>query len=84
MKTRYLYLKRDTGLAPYSVASEPTPTDHACVRFGLLEIVRLTDLARLTPEGKWLPLRAGVLTDFSESEFEKALTHVHPGDLDRN
>jgi hypothetical protein len=58
---RYLFLQRDSGSAIFTVDTEPTAADHESVRFHLLEIVRLPDLARLSPEGQWLPIGEGTL-----------------------
>ena len=76
MSARYLYLQRETGRSPYAVSAHPTAADRACVRFGLLEIIRLRDLKRLTPGGCWLPVETGVLRNLGEGKAKRELGHV--------
>lgn len=81
IRPRYLFLKRDGGEPAYHVGIEPTSTDRLCVRLGLLEIIRLDDLARFHPERGWEQVEAGVLSNFSDPSDladEPAWTHIHP------
>jgi hypothetical protein len=75
---RYLFLQRDSGTAVFTVTGEPTPADLESVRFSLLDIVRLEDLAQLSRAGEWHPISAGALASREVLGPDDPPFHVAP------
>lgn len=61
LDARYLYVLKDaTGV--FYVTGEPTLADIERVKASGLEIIRLSDLRHLCPDGAWHPPSVGGLT----------------------
>jgi hypothetical protein len=60
MSAKYLFVT-EGGERVFAVDDEFTPHDAACVRAGILSIVRLVDMHEMSAEGAWHPVDKGRL-----------------------
>lgn len=58
---RYVYVMKEGGSGVFVIPDEPTTGDVENVQVGLLEIIRLSDMAYMDRDGRWCLLKAGVL-----------------------
>lgn len=67
MAAKYLFITED-GEQIFTVNDEPTAEDLKCHEFGILTIIRLSDLHFLSSDGQWKPVENGVLQRYTKQE----------------